>query len=78
MAQSDSDQQPIARTVGRRIAQPAGELPSAQTRSALDSFAARRTRVPKGVIRYRSHDEMQRDRERWQAEAMAEVERARA
>lgn len=72
------DQQPIARVVGRRSTRPVGAMPSAKDRAALDSFAVRRTRTPKGIIRYQSHDEMERDRERWQAEAMAEVERARA
>jgi len=78
MAPPDHDQQPIARTVGRRTSAPPGALPSAQARAASDTFAARPTRVPKGVIRYQSHDDMERDRERWQAEAMAAVERARA
>ncbi len=33
-------------------------------------MAAYRTRVPKGVFIYASHDEMTRDRERWESEAV--------
>ena len=71
------DQQPIARTVGRRRQRPAGSPLSAAERAALDSFANRLTRAPKGVFRYASHEEMQRDRERWQVEAIVETQRAR-
>jgi hypothetical protein len=71
------EQQPIGRTVGRRVPSPAGVLPSAETRAAMDSWAGRLTRAPKGVFRYSSHDEMERDRERWQAAAMVETVRAR-
>jgi hypothetical protein len=34
-------------------------------------MAAFRTCVPKGVLTYHSHEEMTRDRERWEAEAIA-------
>jgi hypothetical protein len=34
-------------------------------------MAAYRTRAPKGVFAYDSHDQMTRDRERWEAEAVA-------
>ena len=71
------EQQPIARTVGRRTPPRAGTLPSAETRAAMDSWAGRLTRVPKGVYRYASHDEMERDRVRWQTAAMVEAVRAR-
>jgi len=43
----------------------------------MDSWAGGQTRVPKGGIRYASHDEMDRDRERWQAAAIAAAVRAR-
>lgn len=71
------DQQPIARTVGRRTSPRPGVPPSAETRAAMDSWADRRTRVPKGIYRYASHDDMERDRNRWQTAAMVEVARAR-
>jgi hypothetical protein len=71
------DEQPIARTVGRRKAAPVGVPPSREARSALDSFACRLTRAPKGVFRYASHEEMARDRELWTAQAMAEIARER-
>jgi hypothetical protein len=72
------DEQPIARVVGRRARAPVGMPPSRAARAALDSLALRRTRVPKGVVRYRCHEDMIRDRDRWQSEAMAEVAKARA
>jgi hypothetical protein len=72
------DQQPIARTVGRRTQRPAGSPPPAEVRAALDSLLANRlTRAPKGVFRYASHGDMQRDRERWQVEAIVETQRSR-
>ncbi len=71
------DEQPIARTVGRRQPPPVGTLPSREARSALDSFASRLTRAPKGVFRYASHEEMARDRELWTAQAMAQTARER-
>ncbi len=33
-------------------------------------MASYRTRAPKGVFRYRTHEEANRDRERWTLEAM--------
>ena len=70
-----SDQQPIAKTVGRRRSPPVGEPPSAEARAAWAALANYRTRVPKGVIVYASHEKMTLDRERWAAEAI--VHRAR-
>jgi hypothetical protein len=64
------DQQPIQRVVGRRVTPPPGTLPSAAARSAMTANAQYRTRAPKGVFFYASHDEMTRDRERWTIEAI--------
>jgi hypothetical protein len=69
------DQQPIARTVGRRVPPPVGAPPTAEAREAWAAMAAYRTRVPKGVLIYGSHEEMTRDRERWTARAMADRKR---
>jgi len=66
-----SDQQPIARTVGRRTPPPVGVAPTREARAAWQAMAAYRTHAPKGVFVYRSHAEMTRDRERWTAEAVA-------
>lgn len=66
-----SNQQPIARTVGRRSPAPVGAPPSPEARAAWTAMADYRTRVPKGVFVYRSHAEMRRDRECWAAEAVA-------
>jgi hypothetical protein len=64
------DQQPIARTVGRRTQAPLGTPPTAEARAAWSAMAAMRTRAPKGVFRYDSHAEMSRDREAWAVAAV--------
>ena len=66
-----SSQQPIARTVGRRVPAPPGAPQSAEERAAWNAMAAYRTRVPKGVYSYYSHDEMIRDRDNWVAAGVA-------
>jgi hypothetical protein len=71
------DQQPIARTVGRRTQAPVGTPPSRAAREALASWANRLTCAPKGVFRYASHEEMARDRERWRVQAIVETQRRR-
>jgi hypothetical protein len=65
----------FARVVGRRVRPPPGEPPTADARAALDSFAARLTAAPKGVFRYRSHEEMDEDRTLWTVEAMVRAAR---
>lgn len=65
------DQQPIAKTIGRRRLPPVGVPPTAEARAAWSAMAAYRTRAPKGVFAYDSHQEMSRDRDRWVAEALA-------
>ena len=71
------DQQPIARTVGRRTQAPLGPPPSKAAREAAASWANRLTGAPKGVFRYASHEEMERDRSRWQVQAIVETQRRR-
>jgi len=78
MSSSVKDQQPIARTVGHRIAAPVGLPPGAAARAAFGAMAQTRTRAPKGVYRYASHEQMTADRERWTVDAMVAVARARA
>lgn len=65
-------EQGFSRTIGRRQARPAGELrpPTAEEVAWVDSMAQRRTRVPKGVYRYRSHAEANADWERWQTDGI--------
>ena len=58
------------RVVGRRVPPPAGALPSAEARRAMTQMAQYLTRAPKGVFRYASHEDANRDRERWQLAAM--------
>ena len=71
------DQQPIARTVGRRTQAPVGAPPSTAARAALDTWANRLTRAPKGVFRYANHAEMERDSSLWRAQAIADTQRRR-
>ena len=71
------DQQPIARTVGRRKQAPLGTPPSRAARDAAASWANRLTCAPKGVFRYASHEEMARDRSRWTTQAILETKRRR-
>ena len=68
---STHDQQPIQRTVGRRQARDGQPLSDAD-RAAMTRNAQYRTRAPKGVFRYNSHDEMTADRLRWTVDLMLE------
>lgn len=64
------------RQVGRRRRSPRsnattlGQPPRAAARAALTQMAQYRTRVPKGVFIYASHDAANQDWERWRIEAM--------
>jgi hypothetical protein len=64
------DQQPIQRTIGKRVTPPAGALPSPEARAAMTANARYVTRAPKGIFFYKNHEEMIRDRERWTIEAV--------
>jgi hypothetical protein len=72
------DQQPIGRVVGKRVAAPPGALPGATARSAMDANARYRTRAPKGLFFYESHQQMANDRERWTVEAIVQKQSERA
>jgi hypothetical protein len=71
---ADPNQQPIRRTVGRRVARYGRPLTPGD-RTALDGMAHYRTRAPKGVFIYYSAAEMDRDRLRWTADAVVERHR---
>lgn len=58
------------RIVGERGRPPSGEPPTAEARGALGKMAQYRTRAPKGVFVYKSHEEANGDRERWLLDAM--------
>lgn len=64
------DQQPIQRTIGKRVTPPSGALPSPEARAAMAANARYLTRAPKGIFFYKNHEEMIRDRERWTIEAV--------
>ena len=72
-----TDQQPIQRVVGKRVTPPPRGIPSAAVRAAMTANAQYRTRAPKGVFIYASHDEMARDRERWTVDAVVTKQRER-
>jgi hypothetical protein len=73
-----ADQQPIRRVVGKRVARPPGTVPDVAARSAMDTNARHRTRTPKGLFFYESHEQMARDRERWTVEAIVHKQSERA
>jgi hypothetical protein len=64
------DREKFIRVVGRRSPAPAGEVPGQNSRLAMSQMARYRTRVPKGVFIYRSHEAANQDRERWLIDAM--------
>jgi hypothetical protein len=66
---STFDQQPIRRTVGRRIPRDGRPLTDAD-REAMTRNAGYITRAPKGVFIYYSAEEMNADRLRWTVDAM--------
>jgi hypothetical protein len=66
---ADESQQPVARVVGRRL-QPEGEPPDAAARAAMTAMAQYRTRAPKGIFYYDSHEQMTADRQRWTVAAV--------
>ncbi|MBU0498955.1 MAG: hypothetical protein KJ558_00765 [Gammaproteobacteria bacterium] len=63
------------RTIGKRRQREIGPLapPTPEERAWLASFAGRRTSVPKGIYRYRTHEEANADWDRWNAERVAET-----
>lgn len=66
---STLDQQPIRRTVGRRIPRD-GRLMTDVDREAMVRNSRYVTRAPKGVFVYYSAEEMEADRLRWTVDAM--------
>jgi hypothetical protein len=77
----DEQDDPLAsetflRQVGRRQRSPRsnatslGQPPHRAARAALTQMAQYRTRVPKGVFIYASHDAANQDWERWRIETM--------
>ena len=65
------------RIVGRRTQRSIGELraPTPEERAWVRAMAMRRTRVPKGVFRYRTMEEANADWERWHVDLVAETAR---
>lgn len=65
----------FSRIVGRRQRPPPGAPPSPERRAALAELARYRTRAPKGIYLYRTAEEADADRVRWQVEAMLAKQR---
>lgn len=63
------------RVVGRRSHAPIGQPPSPAARDALTRMARYRTRAPKGIFVYRSHEEANADRQRWTVDAVVANQR---
>lgn len=63
------------RTIGSRTQRPPGvlRLPTPEEREWVRAMARRRTRVPKGVFRYRSIEEANADWERWHVDMVADA-----
>lgn len=66
---SKTDQQPIRRTVGRRVERDGQPLSDAD-RQAMAVSAQYITRAPKGVFVYYSAEDMEADRMRWRVDAI--------
>ncbi len=64
-----TNQQPIQRTVGKRLSRD-GQALTTQDRAAMTSLAQYYTRAPKGIFRYLSAAQMHDDRQRWTVEAV--------
>ena len=65
------------RVVGKRLAPAGGSPPSAEARAAMAAMARYRTRVPKGVFIYASHEAANSDWERWRIDSMQANTRAK-
>ena len=68
------DEERFVRVVGRRRPAPVGQPPPPASRAAMTANARYRTRAPKGIFIYRSHEEANADRERWLLDAMVAPE----
>ncbi len=68
MVRDDANDEEFARVVGKRVHPPGP--PSREVRDALTAMAQYRTRAPKGVFRYASHEEANADRLKWTVDAM--------
>ena len=59
------------RVVGRRVQAPLGQMPTRESREAMASMAQFRTRAPKGVFIYFSHEAANQDWQKWCVDAIA-------
>jgi hypothetical protein len=73
VAEDPSASERFIRIVGRRERAPVGQPPPAASRQAMTRMAGYRTRAPKGVFIYRSHEQANADRQRWRIDAMLAV-----
>lgn len=67
------NQETFRRVVGTRQHGAPGEPPGAAVRSALAKLARASTGAPKGVFKFRSHEEANAQREAWTVAQMAKI-----
>ncbi len=72
MSESETGGEKFLRVVGRRARPQPGAPPSPSARRAMSEMARYRTRAPKGIFFYRSHEEANRDRDHWIVDAMVD------
>lgn len=72
MSEPGPEGERFLRVVGARLRPEPGQPPSPRARRAMSEMARYRTRAPKGIFLYRSHEDANRDRDRWLVEAMVE------
>jgi len=59
------------RVVGKRKRPSVGAPPTPEARRDMDALQGAGMSAPKGVFRYGSHEDANRDREKWLSESMA-------
>jgi hypothetical protein len=70
LSQERRDGDGFSRTLGKRRPALAGGPPGAPARAAMTAMAQYRTRVPKGVFIYASHEAANADWEHWRVLGM--------
>ena len=68
--ESESSDDAPRRVIGKRQPRWGGGPPSLEARQAMAQMARYQTRAPKGLFFYRSHEEANADRDRWQIDAV--------
>lgn len=75
MKKDPFSEETFVKVVGKRKRPPPGIPPSKEARDAMAEMARYQTRAPKGVFRYRSHEEANADMERWRVDLIVSRKR---